>query len=487
MSEDFMSVEDGGEGSGSGQTGPEVLRVWGRSPSWALSMLPRFMAYAFAALSAALIVMAVFTWRPEACPALGHGVREVPVAASLAAHEPALKTGAAAGQPDAPTPPGAAFPASHGQDGEVIDALLIGAGPGRRVDPPWRIRAIEAADGSCPAASLLDDPVDCHRPGECPTSDPAPVARANESCWVNGVSHGEGNACSFEPAWLVSTGLEAGPGDVTVAFRSTRRSYRHDSCDEGQETVETLHLARGPEPMWRHAELADPPPGAPIIRFANGDVVACFPEGFYRVGGMYNSTWYLERWPLRARLTPSAPLWPAWLVALALAGCAAIVLKGSRARRHLRDKVGAGTPRPAVVSDLSPSALHLDVAGEGPLEVPWQQVVDVFRRQGCLMMNMAPDERDFFFPKRQLREVPLELSLARTGGKVQVVLVSGARDRQPYRAGAAVSEGLTLVLHDDVTLPQVLAMVNDVNQGALWSWIIAIVGAVGLIATLTAL
>lgn len=101
------------------------------------------------------------------------------------------------------------------------------------------------------------------------------------------------------------------------------------------------------------------------------------------------------------------------------------------------------------------------------------------------MMNMAPGERDFFFPKHELRDVPLELSLARTGSEVAVVLVTGARHRQPYRAGARVSEGLTRVLHDDVTLPRVLAMVNDVNQGALWSWLLASAAAASLIATLT--
>lgn len=478
MSDESRPVETGGG------AGPEVQRVWGRSPPLALSVLPRLLAFSFAALGTALVAVMTFTWRPEACPDPARGAHEVRVAASLAVHGAGAKTGPSVGQPAAATRPGATFPASRGDEGAVIDALLIGTPPGRRLDPPWRIRPAELDDGTCPASGLLPTPGACHEPGECPTTDPAPVSITHQSCYDGTMGFEEPYQCSFEPAWVASTGLLAGPDDVVVAFRSTERSHRHDDCDEPWETEETIHLARGPSPFWGSALLADAPPSAPTLRFESGDVVACFPEGYYRVTNFHNTTWRLQPWPVQARLVPVAPPWPAWLVALALAGCVALVLKGARARRHLRDTIGASAPRAAVVDRLTPSALHLDVAGENPLEIPWQQVVDVFRRQGCLMMNMAPDERDFFFPRRQLRNVPLELDLARTGGKVQVVLVTKARDRQPYRAGAIVSEGLTLVLHDDVTLPQVLAMVNDVNQGALWSWLVAIVGAAGLIATL---
>jgi hypothetical protein len=468
MSDESTPVE-----SGRGRAGPEVQRVWGRSPTWALTVLPRLLAFAFAALAAALLAIAMFTWRPADCPAPVRGVREVAVAAA----------GPRDWQAVAGTPPGAEFPPSRGGD-VALDGLLVGAPPGRRIEAPWRVLPAELPDGTCPSKGLLSNAGECRRGGECPTRDDAPVATTNPTCFENGFRHDEPSTCSFEPEWVVSTGLEVAPGDLIVAFRSARTGYDNESCDGPWETVDTLHLARGPEPTWGSAVLADPPPGAPTLRLDGDDVVACFPEGFYWVGTMHDSTWRLEPWPLRARPVPLAPPWPALLVAIALVGGGALLLKGARARRHLRDKVGAGAPRAAVVADLTPAALHLDVADEGRLEVPWQRVVDVFRRQGCLMMNMDPDERDFFFPRRKLHSVPLELDLARTGGKVEVVLVAGGRDRQPYRAGAIVSEGLTLVLHDGVTLPQVLARVNDVNQGAFWSWLVAIAGAAALIATL---
>jgi hypothetical protein len=186
-------------------------------------------------------------------------------------------------------------------------------------------------------------------------------------------------------------------------------------------------------------------------------------------------------------MTPQPLPWHGALFLLAIIGAFVLHLRGVRACRRLKKILGESAPQRAVIADLTPRSLILDVAGEERIELLWPQVVDVFRSESKLVVNMPAGERAFPFPRRRLHDIALDPSRSEKGKTVQVIAVSETKGRRPYRSGAILSDGLTLVLHGDVSVSDVLKMVRDVHHATPWIWLVVGIAALGLVGTLSVL